>query len=224
MTLPLLITQNLTKSFGKHTITHVLQQVSITINTGEFVSIVGPSGSGKSTLLYLLGALEHPSSGDIILGQQAFSQCSESQLTQLRQQKIGFVFQFHFLLPEFSALENVLLPARLAQRPLKEAQKQALALLERVGLSHRLHHRPTELSGGEKQRVAIARALINQPQLLLADEPTGNLDTENTQQIFALLHELNSNLSQTIVMVTHNLELAARTHRQIHLVDGKVLT
>lgn len=224
MTLPLLTTQNLTKSFGKHTITHVLQQVSLSIQTGEFVSIIGPSGSGKSTLLYLLGALEHPSSGDIILGQQAYSQCSENQLTQLRQQKIGFVFQFHFLLPEFNALENVLLPARLAQRPLKEAQKQALALLERVGLSHRLHHRPTELSGGEKQRVAIARALINQPQLLLADEPTGNLDTENTQQIFDLLHELNLNLSQTIVMVTHNLELAARTHRQIHLVDGKVQT
>lgn len=219
---PLLLTHHLSKSFGQQTVTHVLQNVSLSIEKGELVSIVGPSGSGKSTLLYLLGALDRPTSGEIVLDKQTFSACTEAQLTLLRQQKMGFVFQSHFLLPEFTALENVLLPALLAQCSLKDAQQQAQILLERVGLTHRLQHRPSELSGGEKQRVAIARALINQPQLLLADEPTGNLDTENTQEVFGLIQDLNQERQQTVIMVTHNLELAAQTHRQIHLIDGKI--
>jgi len=219
---PVLRAEAIGKTLGKQLLTPVLYDVSLQVEKAEFVALTGPSGSGKTTLLYLLGALDRPSQGEIWVNNQRTSQMKDPELTELRQKEIGFVFQFHFLLPEFSALENVIIPQLLAGKPRHLAEKRASELLERVGLSHRLKHRPVELSGGEQQRVAIARALCNQPPLILADEPTGNLDTENTEQVFALLHELNRTEDLAIVFVTHNLDLAARSHRTIQLRDGRV--
>lgn len=212
----------ISKTLGTQLQTSVLHEVSLQVEKGEFVALTGPSGSGKTTLLYLLGALDRPSQGEIWINGQRTSQMRDPELTDLRQKAIGFVFQFHFLLPEFNALENVVIPQILAGKPRFEAEKRAKELLEKVGLSHRMQHRPVELSGGEQQRVAIARALSNRPPLILADEPTGNLDSENTEQVFALLHALNREEALAIVFVTHNLDLAARSHRTIQLRDGRI--
>ena len=202
--------------------TEVLKDVSLSIHRQEMVSIMGPSGSGKTTLLYLMGALDRPSSGEIYIENQAISTLKDKARTRLRQSHLGFVFQFHFLLPELNACENVAIAAMLAGVPRSDAEQRARELLERVEMSHRLSHRPGELSGGEQQRVAIARALINRPKLVLADEPTGNLDTENTERVLDLLKELNQHDGHTIVLVTHNRNLAARANRQIWIQDGKL--
>lgn len=211
-----------TKILGRHLQTPVLRGVSLQLRQGEFIALTGPSGSGKTTLLYLLGALDQPTSGEIWLNGQLLHQMSEQDLTRLRQREIGFVFQFHFLLPEFTALENVMIPQILGGVSRIQAQRRATALLERVGLSHRLGHRPVELSGGEQQRVAIARALSNRPSLLLADEPTGNLDSHNTEQVFSLLQALNREERIAMICVTHNQELAARTQRILVMRDGRL--
>lgn len=214
---PLLQTQHLSRTLGK---TQVLKNIEISIAAGEFVSIMGPSGSGKTTLLYLLGALDQPTEGRVLLNGIDISELKDDARSALRQQYLGFVFQFHYLLPELNALENVAVAAMLAGHPRLDTEMRARALLLEMGLEHRLTHRPSELSGGEQQRVAIARALMNRPQLILADEPTGNLDTENAHRIFEVLNRLNQQENLAIVLVTHNAELAALTHRQIHLRDG----
>lgn len=214
---PLLYTENLCRTLGK---TPVLQDINISIAKGEFVSIMGPSGSGKTTLLYLLGALDQPSSGRIWLNGVDMTGLNDDERSGLRQAHLGFVFQFHYLLPELTAVENVAIAAMLSGQGRQACEQRAQMLLRQVGLEHRFHHRPSELSGGEQQRVAIARALMNRPRLILADEPTGNLDSENTRRVFALLAELNRTEELAIVLVTHNAELATLTHRQIQLRDG----
>lgn len=216
---PVLDAQDVFRTLGQ---TDVLRGISLSILPSEFVAITGPSGSGKTTLLYLLGALDTPSSGEIRIDGVAISSLGDTERSRLRQRSLGFVFQFHFLLPELTALENVAIPAMLSgvQRP--EAEKRAKALLERVQISHRLGHRPGELSGGEQQRVAIARALINKPRLMLADEPTGNLDSENTERVFELLQELNREEDLAVLLVTHNENLAHRCQREIRIRDGRV--
>ena len=203
--------------------TEVLRGISLAIAPAEFVAIMGPSGSGKTTLLYLLGALDTPSRGEIAIDGVAISRLKDNERSRLRQRSIGFVFQFHFLLPELTALENVAVPAMLAGVARPDAETRARELLDQVQMSHRLGHRPGELSGGEQQRVAIARSLINRPRLMLADEPTGNLDSENTERVFALLQELNRSQDLAVVLVTHNEELARRADREIHIRDGKVV-
>lgn len=214
---PLLYTENLCRTLGK---TPVLQDINISIAKGEFVSIMGPSGSGKTTLLYLLGALDQPSSGHIWLNGVDMTRLNDDERSALRQAHLGFVFQFHYLLPELTAVENVAIAAMLSGQGRQACEQRAQMLLTQVGLEHRFHHRPSELSGGEQQRVAIARALMNRPRLILADEPTGNLDSENTRRVFELLTALNQSEELAIVLVTHNAELATLTHRQIQLRDG----
>lgn len=203
---------------------HVLKGLDLHIEKGEFVSIVGDSGSGKTTLLQLLGTLEKTDSGEIIIDKKAVGQCSEKQLAIFRNQQIGFVFQFHNLLAEFSALENVCLPAFIAGISKNEAEKKATEILILLGLENRLHHKPNELSGGEQQRVAVARALINSPAIVLADEPSGNLDSKNATDLHHLFLKLNKELGQTFVMVTHNQELANMAHRKLEMVDGKIIS
>lgn len=195
---------------------HIIRDLSFNIEEGEFVTILGRSGSGKSTLLNLIGLLDKADEGEIILGGKVLSTTTEIEKNQLRNEFLGFVFQFHYLLPEFTALENVMLPAMLAKKLKKEEiETRAKELLESVGLGERLKHKPNQLSGGEKQRVAIARALINQPKLLLADEPTGNLDEETSETIFNIFKEINQKYGQTIIVVTHSKELAKISSRQI---------
>jgi lipoprotein-releasing system ATP-binding protein len=196
--------------------------VSLEIRRGEFVAITGPSGSGKSTLLYLLGALDRPTEGHVKIDGVSTRALLDKELSALRNRKVGFVFQFHFLLPELTALDNVALPMMVAGKGRTEARERAKELLERAELGHRLEHRPHELSGGQQQRVAIARALANDPVLLLGDELTGNLDTHNSMLVYDWLRKQNRELGQTTVIVTHNLELAAHADRQIELVDGKI--
>jgi lipoprotein-releasing system ATP-binding protein len=198
--------------------------VDLTIQRGEFVAITGPSGSGKSTLLYLLGALDRPTHGEVLVDGTSTKGLAETKLAGLRNAKIGFVFQFHFLLPELTAVDNVAMPLMVAGVGPAEARKRAAALLDKVELGHRAQHRPHELSGGQQQRVAIARALANDPLVLLGDELTGNLDTKNGELVYAWLRAQNRERGQTIVIVTHNLELAAHADRVIELVDGKVST
>jgi len=202
--------------------TEILKNLSLEIGRGELVSIMGPSGSGKTTLLYLMGALDRPDQGEIYINGTGISSLKDTARTRLRQRELGFIFQFHFLLPELTALENVAIAAMLADVPRLEAEKRARALLDQVGISHRLQHRPGQLSGGEQQRIAIARALINRPHLMLADEPTGNLDSDNTEKVFELLQALNREHQLAMVLVTHDQELAQRTQRQIHLKDGQI--
>jgi lipoprotein-releasing system ATP-binding protein len=192
------------------------------IAAGEMVAIVGPSGAGKSTLLHLLGGLDRPSAGTIRYDGIALPQLRDEALADFRNQNIGFVFQFHYLLPEFSALENAMMPALIRRRAKPEAKKEAQQLLINVGLGDRLHHRPGELSGGEQQRVAVARALMNAPAVVLADEPTGNLDRAMSQSLQLLLRQLNEERGQTFIIVTHDREFAAQMDRAISLVDGKI--
>lgn len=201
----------------------VLRGVNLSIVRGEFVALRGASGAGKSTLLHLLGGLDRPSQGAILFAGEDVSRLSNPALATLRNFKLGFVFQAYHLLPELNALENVCLPARMARVPVAEALQRGRTLLERVGLASRMDHRPTELSGGEQQRVAIARALINGPQVILADEPTGNLDSHTGDEIIELLLALRAEHQTTLLIATHDAELAARAPRVVHVVDGQVV-
>jgi lipoprotein-releasing system ATP-binding protein len=202
----------------------VLKDIDLKVEKGEVLALLGPSGAGKSTLLHLLGGLDIPTAGDVsIEGKRIFS-LSETERARLRNEKIGFVFQFYHLLPEFDALENVLLPMLIMGKTGKGAHEKAPALLRAVGLGDRMHHKPGELSGGEQQRVAIARALINEPELLLCDEPTGNLDSDTGRNIIELLWELNKKRKMTLIIVTHDAEIAKAARRVVHIRDGKLVT
>jgi len=200
----------------------VLRGIDLTIQSGEILVIMGPSGVGKSTLLHILGTLDKPTFGEVIIGGQRVTDLKDSEIALFRNKNVGFVFQFHYLLPEFSALENLLIPRMIMQKNWKEHTHRAEELLAEVGLSKRLHHRPSQLSGGELQRVAMARALINNPKLVLADEPTGNLDSMNSHALFELILQLNQKYQQTFVIVTHNEMFANQSHRVIHLLDGQI--
>jgi lipoprotein-releasing system ATP-binding protein len=200
----------------------VLKGVDLSIEKGEFAAIVGPSGVGKSTLLHLLGALDRPTAGDILYEDVSLAGLDNGRLAAFRNQTVGFIFQFHHLLPEFTAVENVMMPLLVARRKRSEAQEAAASLLREVGLEHRLQHRPPELSGGEQQRVAIARALAVGPKVILADEPTGNLDTKTGEAAYELLRRLNRERGLTFIMVTHNEGLARRCDRIIPMLDGRI--
>jgi len=201
----------------------VLKGVDIAINSGEIVSIVGPSGSGKSTLLHILGTLDKPDRGEVFLNKENISVLQGNKLAGFRNTHIGFVFQFHHLLPEFSALENVCIPGWLTPRNKNEVKQKAQELLKILGLSHRLENKPNQLSGGEQQRVAVARALINKPDIVFADEPTGNLDTANAKELHHLFFDLRKEFSQTFLIVTHNEELAQLSDRTLTMKDGKMI-
>jgi len=201
----------------------VLKGVDITINSGEIVSIVGPSGSGKSTLLHILGTLDKPDRGEVFLSQENISRLQGNKLAGFRNKHIGFVFQFHHLLPEFSALENVCIPSWLTSRNKNEVKQKAQELLKILGLSQRLENKPNQLSGGEQQRVAVARALINKPDIVFADEPTGNLDTANAKELHNLFFDLRKKFGQTFLIVTHNEELAQLSDRTLTMKDGKII-
>lgn len=212
--------ENIKKSFGP---LEVLKGINLEIPPGKIYSIVGASGAGKTTLLQIIGTLSKPDTGTIYYGGKNVSTMGEKQLASFRNREIGFVFQFHHLLPEFTALENVEIPAFIAGRTRKEAETEALRLLEYLGLSHRIHHKPSELSGGEKQRVAVARALINNPAVVLADEPSGNLDTANRDELHDLLFTLRDDMGQTFVIVTHDDHFAERSDKIIHMRDGLIV-
>ena len=214
-------TEGITKSFGT---LQVLKGIDLTIDKGEIVAIVGPSGAGKTTLLQILGTLDRPDSGRLWIDGTETSQLAEQELAAFRNRRIGFVFQFPQLLPEFTALENVMLPALIARQKPAEAERRAKELLQLLRLSDRATHKPSALSGGEKQRVAVARALANHPAVILADEPSGSLDSRNRAELHALFFELRQKLGQTFVIVTHDEQLAADTDRVIHMVDGRILT
>src|SRR5215469_6316637 len=200
----------------------VLRGVDLELKRGDFLGLRGASGAGKSTLLHLLGGLDTPTAGEVWLGGRNLASLSSSELAGLRNKEVGFIFQAYYLLPELDALENVCLPARMARRSANQTEARARQLLERVGLKDRVEHKPYELSGGEQQRVAIARALINEPDLILADEPTGNLDSHTGEEIIDLLVQLRAEKQTTLVMATHDARVAARAPRVIHLVDGQV--
>jgi len=202
--------------------TDVLHDVSFSINTGELMAIVGSSGSGKSTLLHLLGGLDTPTSGDVIFNGKAMSAMSSAAKAELRNRELGFIYQFHHLLPDFTAMENVAMPLLIGKNNTDDTKQRALEMLKAVGLDHRSNHRPSELSGGERQRVAIARALVNNPRLVLADEPTGNLDARNADSIFELLGELNVRQGTAFLVVTHDLKLAKRMSLQLEMHDGRL--
>lgn len=219
----LLQCENLCKTYQEGKMhTDVLRDVSFAMQLGEMMAIVGTSGSGKSTLLHLLGGLDSPTSGEVIFKGQSLNSMSSSAKSELRNRELGFIYQFHHLLPDFTALENVAMPLLIGKKKSAEVQERALAMLEAVGLQHRSNHRPSELSGGERQRVAIARALVNNPSLVLADEPTGNLDQRNADSIFELLGELNVRQGTAFLVVTHDLQLANRLTRQLEMRDGKL--
>ncbi len=211
-------TKGICKSFGS---IKVLQDINLSIQSGEIIGITGASGAGKTTLLQILGTLDRPDKGELeIAGENVFA-LSDNAMADFRNQHIGFVFQFHHLLPEFTSLENVCLPGFIGKKPRKQVEKRAAELLDFLQMSHRLDHKPNELSGGEQQRVAIARALINTPQIILADEPSGNLDSENTKELHKLFFALREEFNQTFIIVTHNVELANMCDRKLVLKDGR---
>lgn len=210
---------NIHKSFGT---LEVLKGIDLTINRGEVVSIVGPSGAGKTTLLQILGTLDRPDSGHVLFDGIDISEYKEKQLSAFRNRHIGFVFQFHQLLPEFTAVENVMMPALIAGTNMNDARARAMEILDYLRLTERATHKPSELSGGEKQRVAVARALVNCPQVILADEPSGSLDTQNKEELHQLFFDLRRELGQTFIIVTHDETLASTTDRTIRLLDGQV--
>ena len=211
--------ENITKSFG---LLQVLKGIDLEVPEGKLYSIVGPSGAGKTTLLQIIGTLSRPDNGKIYINQQNISVLNDRQLADFRNRRIGFVFQFHYLLPEFSALENVCIPAFIAKVGRKEAEEKAREYLNFLGLSHRLNHKPNELSGGERQRVAVARALINNPSVILADEPSGNLDTRNREDLHELFFTLRDRFKQTLVIVTHDESFAAQSDAIIRMRDGLI--
>jgi lipoprotein-releasing system ATP-binding protein len=211
---------NIQKFYGK---LQVLKGVDLRIEKSEIVSIAGPSGSGKSTLLHILGTLDAPSAGEVIINGQEVNYLREKQVAAFRNKHIGFVFQFHHLLPEFTALENVCIPGWMAGRKKKEVAEKAVSLLETLGLKHRVENKPGSLSGGEQQRVAVARALINDPAIIFADEPTGNLDSGNARELHQLFFDLRNRMGQTFLVVTHNEELATMSDRILHMRDGKIV-
>ena len=213
-------TTSINKSFGS---LEVLKGISLEVKKGEIVSIIGPSGAGKTTLLQIMGTLDKADSGELLIDGTDVSKLNDNKLSEFRNKHIGFIFQFHQLLPEFTALENVMIPAMIAHRSKSDAKARALELLQFMGLEDRAEHKPAELSGGEKQRVAVARALMNKPDVVLADEPSGSLDSHNKQELHNLFFELREKMGQTFVIVTHDEELARTTDRTIHIVDGCVL-
>ncbi len=211
---------NITKSFGS---LQVLKGIGLDIQQGEVVSIVGPSGAGKTTLLQILGTLEKPDGGSVLINGVDVTKLKDREMSRFRNLHLGFVFQFHQLLPEFTAMENVMIPALIARQSKKEARQRAEELLTFLGLKERLEHKPNELSGGEKQRVAVARALMNHPDVILADEPSGSLDSNNKAELHQLFFDLRDKFNQTFVIVTHDEELARLTDRTIHLKDGVIV-
>lgn len=213
-------TEGITKSFGS---LQVLKGIDLTIGKSEVVAIVGPSGAGKTTLLQIIGTLDTPDSGRLWINGTETGRLKDTELAAFRNRNIGFVFQFHQLLPEFTALENVMIPALIAREKASVAEKRAKEMLDFLQLTDRMNHKPAELSGGEKQRVAVARALINRPAVILADEPSGSLDTKNKAELHALFFELRDEMQQTFVIVTHDEQLAADTDRVIHIQDGVVI-
>ena len=210
---------NITKSFGS---LQVLKGISLHINKGEVVSIVGPSGAGKTTLLQIIGTLDRPDGGQVVIDGINTTRLSTDKLSDFRNQHLGFVFQFHQLLPEFTAIENIMIPAFIAGKSRSEARRRAEELLDFMGLADRATHKPAELSGGEKQRVAVARALVNNPEVILADEPSGSLDSKNKEELHRLFFDLRDKFGQTFVIVTHDEGLAQITDRTIHLRDGQI--
>lgn len=214
----MLSAKGLVKSYGE---LQVLKGVDISISEGEIVSIVGSSGAGKTTLLHILGTLDQPDAGEIYFQDKRLDQLRGKELARFRNRHIGFVFQFHHLLPEFTALENVCIPGWIAGTDNRLVQKRALSLLENLGIGHRAEHKPSAMSGGEQQRVAVARALVNSPEVIFADEPTGNLDSANANSLHQLFQQLRDEMKQTFVIVTHNEELAAMSDRVLHMRDGR---
>jgi lipoprotein-releasing system ATP-binding protein len=212
-------TKGVTKSFGS---LQVLKGIDLVVNKSEIVAIVGPSGAGKTTLLQIIGTLDAPDSGELEINGTKTGHLKDRELAAFRNHNIGFVFQFHQLLPEFTALENVMIPALIGREKVQTAERKAKEMLDFLGLSDRISHKPSELSGGEKQRVAVARALINNPAVILADEPSGSLDTKNKEELHALFFELRDKMKQTFIIVTHDEQLARHTDRIIHIKDGLV--
>jgi lipoprotein-releasing system ATP-binding protein len=217
--MPLLVAKNISKSYGK---LKVIESISLTIDKGEMVSIIGASGAGKSTLLHILGTLDNPDTGSLLIGGLDVVSFSKNQLASFRNSKLGFVFQFHNLLPEFTALENVMIPALIAGRDKKSLTVEAKKLLEILGVLERAEHKPSEMSGGEQQRIAVARAMINNPEIIFADEPSGNLDSKNSEDLHQLFHTLKNEFGQTFVIVTHNPSLAGLSDRVLEIKDGKL--
>lgn len=220
---PIIELRNLTKIYKNGIEFRALDNANLKISKGDFVAIVGPSGSGKSTLMHLIGLLDTPSSGTLLIDGNDVTKMSDKERSEMRNRMLGFVFQYHHLLPDFTALENVIMPLLIAGKNKKEAEETAKKILKEVGLEDRMDHRPGELSGGQNQRVAVARALSVSPAIVLGDEPTGNLDTKTGDLIYELLRRLNKEYNQTFIVVTHNEELASKADRIIRLVDGKII-